>query len=513
MAATSLDRRLPLVAAIALLAALLTAVAAVQFSTGSSAAGIQGDVDCDDDADSVDALFDLRYVAQIEPFADCVEAAGDTDCSGDIESADALRILRHAAGMPALPAPAGCPRVGEPLDATDTPSATPGPTPTLYTPFPPFTVTPTPTATPTPVPTVTATPEPGGYALAHVMPDADFERMVDFTTIPGANGEAIVVLQKADQIWRVSLTGAFAPTLYGDLSTYVGGDGDEEGLLSAAFSPDFGTDGRIYVYYTRGGDSDLPTTLARFPVVGNLMDTSQKTVVLEVPDFASNHNGGKIAFGPDGYLYLSTGDGGGGGDPQESGQDKDSLRGKVLRIDVTGQTTYAVPADNPFVGAAGRDEIWAYGLRNPWRMSFDRVTGDLWLGDVGQGDWEEVDRIVKGGNYGWDCYEGFVEYEPDGCPSSGFESPRAVYDHNDGLAVTGGYVYRGSDLPELYGWYAYGDAYSGKIWAVDGTPGATSAPVLLLDSDAFISSFAELPDGELLIITFDNAIYELQRAP
>ena len=187
----------------------------------------------------------------------------------------------------------------------------------------------------------------------------------------------------------MSLTGAFAPTVYGDLSGYVGGGGSEEGLLSATFSPDFANDRRIYVYYTQGAPS--PTVLSRFQVPGDTIDTGNETRILEVPDFASNHNGGRVLFGPDGYLYLSLGDGGGGGDPQESGQNIESLLGKMLRIKVTGEDRYSVPPDNPFVGAGGLDEIWAYGLRNPWRYSFDRATGDLWLGDVGQGSFEEVD--------------------------------------------------------------------------------------------------------------------------
>ena len=228
-----------------------------------------------------------------------------------------------------------------------------------------------------------------------------------------------------------------------------------------------------------------------------------------MPDFASNHNGGKIIFGQDGFLHLSLGDGGGFGDPNENGQDIHSLLGKVLRINVTGQATYTNPSDNPFVGAAGRDEIYAYGFRNPWRMSMDSATGVMWLGDVGQQLWEEVEPVAKGGNYGWDCREGFVVYEPAGCQGGGFIEPRAVYDHGLGCAVTGGYVYHGAAMPELVGWYVYGDYCSGRIWALDAAPEATSAPVLLADTTHTIPSFAERPDGELLVLTFENAIYLL----
>jgi len=365
------------------------------------------------------------------------------------------------------------------------------------------------TAAPTQAP-VTEPPGPATYGLAPFMSDGSFNQIVDFAVIPGTNNaEAIVVSQTDERILRVSLTGSFAPTVYGDLSGYVGGGGNEEGLLSATFSPDFVSDRRIYVYYTPGAPS--PTVLSRFNVPGDTIDAGSERRIIEVPDFASNHNGGRVLFGPDGYLYLSLGDGGGGGDPQENGQNLDSLLGKVLRMKVTGEDRYSVPPDNPFVGAGGLDEIWAWGFRNPWRYSFDRATGELWLGDVGQGSFEEVDLVVRGGNYGWDCYEGFAEYEA-GCPAEGFQPPRAVYGTHDAgsCAVTGGYVYRGGALPELVGQYVFADYCSGLIWALDaGNPSAQ--PVVIIDSEHSISSFAELPDGELLVLTFSKAIFRLGR--
>jgi hypothetical protein len=339
--------------------------------------------------------------------------------------------------------------------------------------------------------------------------------MVDFAMIPGSNDEAIVVLKDAQEIWRVSLSDAFSPTLYGDLDSYVTGPSGEEGLLSAAFSPSFGNDGRIYVYYTQGGDSGQPTVLSRFQVVSNAMVTAgqgAETRILEVPDFAGNHNGGKIVFGSEGSLYLSLGDGGGGGDPQEMGQNIDSLLGKIIRINVTNVESppyYTVPGDNPFVGMSGRDEIFAYGFRNPWRMSKDSLTGTIWVGDVGQGEWEEVEPVIKGGNYGWDCYEGFEQFESAGCAPTGYKVPRAVYDHGGGCAVIGGYVYRGGAMPEIYGWYVYGDGCSGRIWAVNAAPGATSPAVQLLDSPYNIWSFGEGPTGELFVVTANNAIYNI----
>jgi glucose/arabinose dehydrogenase len=236
------------------------------------------------------------------------------------------------------------------------------------------------------------------------------------------------------------------------------------------------------------------------------MDEASEVVVLEVNQFlqnaptATNHNGGRVLFGPDGNLYVSIGDGGGGGDPDENGQNTKTLLGKILRLNPNG----GAASGNPFVNVDGADEIWAYGLRNPWRFSFDRATGLLWLGDVGQNAWEEVDVIVSGGNYGWDCFEGTTPFEA-GCLGNCCHVPRAVYDHSGGsCSVTGGYVYRGAAMPELTGRYIYGDFCSGKIWALDsGNP--TPQPVLLLDSDRSISSFAELPNGELLVLTFQNA--------
>ncbi|MEX0799863.1 MAG: PQQ-dependent sugar dehydrogenase [Dehalococcoidia bacterium] len=356
-----------------------------------------------------------------------------------------------------------------------------------------------------------ADPVPDAYALTSFISGPEFDQPVDLAVIPGQEDEAIVAIQKDALLWRVSLTGAFAPVEFGDLTGVVGGGGDEEGLLSVTFSPQFESDGRIYVYYTQG--LPQPNILSRFDATATDLDEGTEQVILQTPHPHINHNGGRLLFGPDGYLYLSLGDGGGGGDPEETGQDNTDLLGSVLRIDVTGETTYAIPPDNPYVGVAGADEVWAYGLRNPWRYSFDRMTGDLWLGDVGQGDWEEVQEIVKGGNYGWDCYEGFAAYEPAGCSTDpgDFEFPRAVYDHSLGCAVTGGYVYRGADLPDLYGWYVYADFCSGRIWAVN--PADSSSPVQLLNSPWAISSFAELPDGELLALTFNTVIFRLTCDP
>jgi len=373
-----------------------------------------------------------------------------------------------------------------------------------------------PTSTPTPAPTPAPTAEPapppaaGAYRLAQVLPSADFERMVAFALIPGASNQAVIVTQ-GGKVYRLSLSGA-APDLYGDLSARVidFNAENEGGLLGLAFSPSFQSDHRVYLYFTSndcGSGAGRCDVLARYTVSANTINAGSEVVLVEVDDPYPNHNGGQILFGPDGYLYVALGDGGGSGDPEETGQDRTDLLGSILRIDVSG-SGYTVPSDNPFPG----NPVFAFGLRNPWRFSFDRETGAMWVGDVGQNDWEEVERVVKGGNYGWDCYEGFASYEPAGCPSSGLIMPRAVYSsgsESEECSVTAGYVYRGLSMPELDGWYVYGDFCSGKIWAVN-TVGS-AAPVLLADTGLPIASFAELPDGELVVVTFANAIYKLAR--
>jgi len=235
---------------------------------------------------------------------------------------------------------APCPTASRTTKATGSPSASPSATATPCCPETPgatFAPTAPPETEPPAPPPETPAPGPVSYALAPFLQSGAFDRLVDFAVIPGTNNaESIAVQQKAERILRVSLTGTFAPTVYGDLSDRVGGGGNEEGLLSATFSPDFMNDGRIYVYYTQNGSGGLPTVLSRFQASGTGMDTSSETRLLEVPDFASNHNGGRLLFGPDGYLYLSTGDGGGAGDPQRNGQNTNALLGKVLRFNVMG---------------------------------------------------------------------------------------------------------------------------------------------------------------------------------
>lgn len=369
----------------------------------------------------------------------------------------------------------------------------------------------------TPVPTVAATPAPPppaplGYRLVPAIPAATFPFMLAFAVVPGRPDEAVIATQTG-QLWRVPLSGAGEAALFGDVSDrLIPNPGSEEGLLGLAFSPSFERDRLVYLYYTAG--PPRRSVLSQFLVASDAIDPGSEQVILEVAQPFANHNGGQIAFGPDGALYIALGDGGSAGDPLGNGQNLGELLGSILRIDVSESSGYRVPPDNPFVGVAGvRPEIYAYGLRNPWRFSFDRATGALWAGDVGQNRWEEIDRIVAGGNYGWNLMEGPECFRAAECDRTGLELPRAWYGREAGAcAVIGGYVYRGHAMPELDGWFVYGDFCNGRIWAVD-TADEASPPVLLADTGYAISSFGELPDGELIALTFDRAVYRLERAP
>ena len=243
-------------------------------------------------------------------------------------------------------------------------------------------------------------------------------------------------------------------------------------------------------------------------------DPDSEKVILEVRQPYGNHNGCCLLFGPDKYLYMSLGDGGWANDPHGHGQDLSTLLGTILRIDVNaeqGGPGYTIPLDNPFVNTRGaRSEIWAYGLRNVWRMSFDRATGDLWAGDVGQDRWEEIDLIIKGGNYGWNVREGKHPFRRVRAPPRHMVDPVVEYGRWEGMSVTGGYVYRGQRLKRLYGAYVYADYVSGRIWAIRYRDGKVTAHREILNQPKNIASFGEGADGELYLLAFDGRIYVLQ---
>jgi len=300
-----------------------------------------------------------------------------------------------------------------------------------------------------------------------------------------------------------------------DISDRVNRGGNEEGLLGIAFDPDYQSNGYFYVYYSAA--NPRRSVLSRFGLkqgTSGLADPRSEVVILEVEEPFANHNGGQIAFGPDGYLYIGLGDGGAAGDPQDNAQNLGTLLGSILRIDVSGLSAtgdYRIPADNPFIDTAGaRAEIWAFGLRNPWRFSFDRETSLLWAADVGQNAWEEIDIITRGGNYGWNTMEGSHCYSPaSGCDQSGLMLPLFEYDHSQGCSVTGGYVYRGEGIPVLQGYYIYGDYCSGNIWALGYQDGIVTQNILLTESDLEITSFGEDLAGNLYILSRQGGIYTL----
>ncbi len=367
---------------------------------------------------------------------------------------------------------------------------------------------PSPAATPSGTSAPSSGPAPNGYQLVAALPQATFNRMLELAVIPGSPNEAVIVTQ-GGIIYKIALDGSASPSVFGDLSgLLIANPGNEEGLLGLAFSPKFQSDGRLFVDYVAGDPTR--SVLARFNVVDGAIDMISLRVILSVAQPFDNHKGGQLAFGPDGYLYWGLGDGGSEGDPLQNGQNISTLLSSILRIDVSDET-YTVPPDNPFVNTPGAaPEKYAYGLRNPWRFSFDALNGTLWVGDVGQDKWEEVDRITAGGNYGWSIMEGYECYRTPNCDQTGLTLPRAVYGHDVGCAIMGGYVYWGGAMKELQGWFVYGDYCSGRVWALDTQ--SNSEPVLLTNSGHPIVSFGVLPDGELIALTFENAIYKLERA-
>ncbi len=289
--------------------------------------------------------------------------------------------------------------------------------------------------------------------------------------------------------------------VFADIGDRVEAGPSEAGLLGMTFDPDFASNGLVYLSYTRG--APLTSVLSRFSSHdgGLSLDAASEEVLLEVPQPYGNHNGGQIAFGPDGYLYFGLGDVGAGGDPHGNGQNTETLLGAMLRLDVGGPSPYTIPPDNPFAGGGGRPEIYAYGLRNPWRWSFDRQTGVLWVGDVGQDEWEEIDLVAAGDNLGWNLWEGSHCFTPSACRSEGVVMPVAEYSHEFGCSVTGGYVYHGKAIPGLYGHYLYGDFCSGRIWELD-SGNIQVGPRILLLSGKRIASFAEDRDGELYLLDY-----------
>ncbi|MEW8561068.1 MAG: PQQ-dependent sugar dehydrogenase, partial [Candidatus Thiodiazotropha sp.] len=336
--------------------------------------------------------------------------------------------------------------------------------------------------------------------------------LVGLFQVPGDNSLWYALRQTGQVIRFDNDPGVSNTQTFIDISDRVD-YGGEKGLLGMAFHPDYADNGFVYLSYTASPAGGLESRISRFTLdsATQTLDPGSEQILLTVSQPYSNHNGGHIAFGPDGLLYIGLGDGGSGGDPLGHGQNTATLLGSLLRIDVgDGLGGYTIPADNPFVSGGGAAEIYAYGLRNPWRWSFDRQVGDLWLGDVGQNAYEEVDIISRGGNYGWNLMEGNQCYPASAnCDSTGLTLPVAEYDHSQGISITGGYVYRGSALNQLAGRYLFSDYGSGVIWGLvdDGSGGYRAEE--LLDSDLNIVSFAEDQSGELYVLHLGGSIHKL----
>ncbi|MEW6488037.1 MAG: PQQ-dependent sugar dehydrogenase [Thermodesulfobacteriota bacterium] len=343
---------------------------------------------------------------------------------------------------------------------------------------------------------------PEELRLEPSFPGLAFQLPVAALQAPGDAGRWFVV-EKGGTV-RSFLAGAASPSTFVDISDRVDAVPGEAGLLGLAFHPDWQTNREVFLSYTApgpGGAVALVSRLSRFRSTdgGATLDPATEEILLAVDQPFANHNGGHAAFGPDGFLYLGLGDGGSGGDPLGHGQDTETLLGAFLRLDVDAGAPYAIPPGNPFAQGGGRPEIFAWGFRNPWRWSFDRATGELWCGDVGQGAWEEVNQVLVGRNYGWNVREGAHCFGAATCDTVGLEDPVAEYSHAEGCSVTGGYVYRGTRIPSLTGTYVYGDFCSGTVWGL--APG-NREPRVLVPSGLNISSFAEGSGGELHVLDY-----------
>jgi glucose/arabinose dehydrogenase len=339
------------------------------------------------------------------------------------------------------------------------------------------------------------------------------------TGAPGDNAR-LFVTDKTGRVWVVR-DGKPGATPFLDISARVSG-GSEQGLLGFAFHPGYPGDPRFFVDYTNQAGDTVVSEWRVSPADADRADAGSERVLLTVKQPFANHNGGAVVFGPDGFLYISLGDGGSGGDPQGNGQRLDTLLAKILRIDVDRTAAgkpYAIPADNPFLATAGaQGEIFLTGLRNPWRISFDRATGDLWIGDVGQNRFEEIDVVRAGSrggqNFGWNRMEGNHCYPSgDSCDKTGLTPPVGEYSHAFGCSVTGGNVYRGSASPALAGAYLFADYCSGNVWAIDARADQVPKLTIVAQTGRSISSFGEDAGGELYVTDLAGAVLRVVGSP
>ena len=425
------------------------------------------------------------------------------------------------------PTPTVIPVARTPLQHIPTRAAAASPPSSTPTTLPPASATPhlLPTATPTPelptARTATSTPPPRPDPAAVY---TELRKVLGGLESPlgiahaGDGSGRLFVVEKQGRI-RIVVGTALAAAPFLDIAGRVGSSASEEGLLGLAFHPNYARNGLFFVNYT---DLQGDTVLSRFAVGADpdRADPASEVVLLTVDQPAANHNGGHLAFGPDGYLYVGLGDGGGAGDRYGNGQNPSTLLGKMLRLDVDGSQPYAVPRDNPFVTRLDvRAEIWAIGLRNPWRYSFDRLTGDLYIADVGQELYEEINlqpaRSLGGQNYGWPIMEGMHCYpETQACDGTGLTLPVAEYDHSQGCSVTGGYVYRGKQFPALSGIYVFGDYCSGRIWGSARDSQGQWRMAELQQVSMQLSSFGEDETGELYLVDMRRGdLFKIEALP
>ena len=351
-------------------------------------------------------------------------------------------------------------------------------------------------------------PFPSIHIVPHVTEGLDHPL---FLTHAGDRSGRLFVVEQPGTI-RIIEQGVLQKTLFLDLRDRVATNGPERGLLGLAFHPDYRRNGRFFVNYTRQPDG--ATVVGEYRRGGSSDSVSRdERVLMVVMQPEPNHNGGMVAFGPDGYLYVGLGDGGGAGDPGNRAQNPHDLLGKILRIDVDHGDPYAIPSDNPFAKGGGRPEVYALGLRNPWRFSFDFNTTDLWVADVGQNQWEEVNLVTRGGNYGWRVMEGFHCFNPSvSCRTAGLVPPVMEYRHEERrCSIIGGYVYRGRSIPALRGAYVSGDFCSGEIFAFRRSDegGKETAPTVLLKAGFRIASFGQDEEGELYVVDHGGGVYRL----
>lgn len=350
--------------------------------------------------------------------------------------------------------------------------------------------------------------DPNAYSWQPVVGGFEMPLLV---THAGDGSGRLFVVEQAGIIYVVE-NGVRLSQPFLDIRSRVGSRANEQGLLGLAFHPDVST-GYFYLNYT---DLNGDTVISRFQISANpnQANPDSELMLLLIPQPYSNHNGGHLAFGPEGHLYIGLGDGGDAGDPLGNGQSLQTLLGKLLRIAVNSPAPYAIPHDNPFVSGQGLPEIWAYGLRNPWRFSFDRATGDLYIADVGQGQIEEINVLPAGSgagaNLGWSYFEGTATYRGSAPEGMQFVSPVAQYDHSGRCSVTGGYVYRGAVLPAWNGVYFYGDFCSGEVLGLYQAEDGSWVSGVLWDTSALITSFGEDEAGEIYLVDRNGGIYQLQ---